>query len=130
MQRSVARGPVTFTARRAACPPYPGKGRTPPRGAIVRPLARTDKHRTIAATPPARHETWQLCAQPAPLGLRAEGWDGLVLAAAQPGAPTFSTALMHDPRFAEPLLVHTALPLTGAPLQACSLDRWPVEGLP
>jgi hypothetical protein len=130
IQRYVARGPVNFTARRAACPPYQGKGRKPTRSAIVRPLARTYKNRTIAATPPDRHETWQLRARPAPLWLRAEFWDGLVLSDAQPGAPTFSTALIHDPRFDEPLLVNTALPLTGAQLQAFYLDRWPVEGLP
>jgi hypothetical protein len=54
----------------------------------------------------------------------------LVLADAQPDAPTFSTALIRDPRFDEPLLLTTSLPLTGAPLQAFYLDRWPVEGLP
>ena len=130
IQRYVARGPVNFTARRAACPPYTGKGRKPTRGAIVRPLARKYKHRTSAATPPDRHETWQLRARPASLWLRAEFWDGLVLSDAQPGAPTFSTALIHDPRFDEPWLVNTSLPLTGAQLQAFYLDRWPVEGLP
>ena len=46
------------------------------------------------------------------------------------GCPAFSTALIHDPRFDEPLLLNTSLPLTGAQLQAFYLDRWPVEGLP
>jgi len=128
--RYVARGPVNFTARRAALPPYPGKGRKPTRGAIVRPLPRTYKHRIIAATPPDRQETWQLQTLPAPVQLTAQFWDGLVLADAPPGAPSFSTALIHDPRFDEPLLLNTALPLTGAQLQAFYLDRWPVEGLP
>ena len=54
----------------------------------------------------------------------------MVCADAQPGAPTFSTVLIHDPRFDEPLLLNTALPLTGAHLQAFYRDRWPVEGLP
>jgi hypothetical protein len=54
----------------------------------------------------------------------------LVGANARPGAPTFSTVLIHDPRFDEPLLLHTTLPLTGAHLQAFYRDRWPVEGLP
>jgi hypothetical protein len=54
----------------------------------------------------------------------------LVCADAQPGAPTFSTVLIQDPRFDEPLLLHTSLPLTGADLQAFYRDRWPVEGLP
>jgi hypothetical protein len=53
----------------------------------------------------------------------------LVCADARPGAPTFSTVLIRDPRFNEPLLLNTSLPLTGAHLQAFYRDRWPVEGL-
>ena len=125
-----SRGPINFTARRAVLPAYQGKGRTPRRGTLVRPLPRQYKHHTIAATPPDRHETWQLHTGPTPLWLHAEFWDDLVCTDAQPGAPTFSTALIHDPRFDEPLLLNTSLPLTGAHLQAFYRDRWPVEGLP
>jgi hypothetical protein len=128
--RYVSRGPINFTARRAVLPAYKGKGRKPKRGTLVRPLPRTYKNHTIAATPPDRHETWQVGVHKAPLRLHAEFWDGLVLADAQPGAPTFSTAVLHDPRFDAPLRLNTALPLTGAQLQAFYLDRWPVEGLP
>jgi hypothetical protein len=130
VQRYVVRAPVNFTARRATLPAYQGKGRKPVRGALVRPLPRTDKGRTIAATPPDRHETWQLRLGPTSLALHAAFWDNLVCSAARPGAPTFSTVLIHDPRFDEPPLLHTALPLTGAHLQAFYRDRWPVEGLP
>jgi hypothetical protein len=38
--------------------------------------------------------------------------------------------LIHAPRFDEPLLLHTALPLTGAHLQAFYRERWSVAGLP
>jgi hypothetical protein len=130
VQRYVVRAPVNFTARRATLPPYQGKGRKPVRGALVRPLPRIYKERTIAATPPDRHETWQLRLGPTALSLHAAFWDNLVCADAQPGAPTFSTVLIHAPRFDEPLLLNTSLPLTGAHLQACYRDRWPVEGLP
>jgi hypothetical protein len=130
VQRYVVRAPVNFTARRATLPPYQGKGRKPVRGALVRPLPRTYKGRTIAATPPDRHETWQLRLGRTVLSLHAEFWDDLVGSDARPGAPTFSTALIHDPRFDEPLLLNTSLPLTGAHLQAFYRDRWPVEGLP
>jgi hypothetical protein len=130
IQRYVVRAPVNFTARRAALPAYTGKGRKPMRGALVRPLPRTYKGRTIAATPPDRRETWQLGTGPTSLWLHADFWDDLICSNAQPGAPTFSTALIHDPRFDEPLLLNTALPLTGAHLQAFYRDRWPVEGLP
>jgi hypothetical protein len=54
----------------------------------------------------------------------------LVCTDAQPGAPTFSTVLIHAPRLDEPLLCNTSLPLTGAHWQAFYRDRWPVEGLP
>src|ERR671932_98830 len=130
IQRYVVRAPVNFTARRAALPAYQGRGRKPTRGALVRPLPRTYKGRTIAATPPDRQETWQLRLGPTALSLHAAFWDDLVCADAQPGAPTFSMLLIQDPRFDEPLLLHTSLPLTGAHLQAFYRDRWPVEGVP
>jgi hypothetical protein len=38
--------------------------------------------------------------------------------------------VIHDPRFTEPLLLNTPLPLSGAQAQAMYRDRWPVEGLP
>jgi hypothetical protein len=129
-QRYVVRAPVNFTARRAALPAYHGKGRKPLRGALVRPLPRTSKGRTIAATPPDRHETWQRRLGPTALARHAAFWDDLVCSDAQPGAPTFSTVLLQEPRFDEPLLLNTSLPLTGAHLQAFYRDRWPVEGLP
>ena len=116
--RYVVRAPVNFTARRAVLPTYCGKGRKPVRGALVRPLPRMYKGRTIAATPPDHHETWQLHLGPTSLSLHAAFWDNLVGADARPGAPTFSTVLIHDPRFDEPLLLNTVLPLTGAQLQA------------
>jgi hypothetical protein len=84
----------------------------------------------MAATPPDRQDTWQLRLGPTSLSLHAACWDDLVCSEAQPGAPTFSTVLIHDPRVDEPLLLNTALPLTGAHLQAFDRDRWPVEGLP
>jgi hypothetical protein len=96
----------------------------------VRPLPRTYKGRTIAATPPDRHETGPLRLGRTVLSLHAEFWDDLVCADARPGAPTFRTALIHDPRFDDPLRLNTSLPLTGAHLQAFYRDRWPVEVLP
>jgi hypothetical protein len=130
IQRYVVRAPVNFTARRAALPTDRGKGRKPSRGALVRPLPRTYKGRTIAATPPDRHDTWQLRLGPTAVSVHAAFWDDLVCTDAEPGAPTFSTVLIQAPRFDEPLLLHTSLPLTGAHLQAFYRDRWPVEGLP
>src|SRR5262249_20348421 len=47
-------------------------------------------------------------------------------------APTRGARFLppHNPRFAEPLLRKTPLPLSGAQVEAMYQDRWPVEGLP
>jgi hypothetical protein len=128
--RYVSRGATNFTARRAWLPAYSGKGRRPRKGAVVRPLPRTYKGRTLLATPADRCETWQGGTPAAPYLVRAQCWDPLVLTHAAPGAPTFTSVVIHDPRFAEPLLLNTPLPLSGAQVQAMYQDRWPVEGLP
>ena len=59
----------------SGCPPCVyRKGRKPMRGALVRPLPRTYKGRTITATPPDRRETWQLGTGPTSLWLHADFW--------------------------------------------------------
>jgi hypothetical protein len=126
----VSRAPSNFTARRACPSPYCGKGRRPTKGPLVRPLPRTYKGRTIAATPPDRRETWQGGTPEAPYIVSAQYWDHLVLPDAPPGAPTFTCMVIRDPRFADPLVLNTPLPLSGAQAQAMYRDRWPVEGLP
>jgi hypothetical protein len=128
--RYVSRGPTNFTARRATLPAYCGKGRRPTTGPVVRPLPRTSKGHTRPATPPDRRETWQGGTQEEPCLIAAEFWDHLGLPDARPGAPTFTSVVSHDPRFADPLLVNTPLPLRGAHVQALYRDRWPVEGRP
>jgi hypothetical protein len=128
--RYVSRGPSNFTARRATPPTYGGQGRRPTNGAWVRPRPRTDKKRTLAATPPDRREPWPGGTREPPGLISAQFWDTLVLPDAPPGAPSFTRVVLHDPRFAEPLLLNTPLPLSGAQAPAVYRDRWPVEGLP
>jgi hypothetical protein len=53
-----------------------------------------------------------------------------VLPEAPPNAPTCPGIVIHAPRFADPLLRNTPLPLSGAQAQARYRARWPVEGLP
>jgi hypothetical protein len=88
------------------------------------------KGRTIAATPPDRRETWLGGTSEAPCIVSAQFWDNLVLPDTSPDAPTFTSIVIHDPRFVDPLLLNTPLPLSGAQAQAMYRDRWPVEGLP
>jgi hypothetical protein len=135
-ERFVVRLPKNFTARRASLPPYKGVGRRPAKGEIVRPLSRTYQDKPLPATPPDRTEEWAETMGEQTLSLRADVWDDLVLPDADPldaRTPRFRVAAVHDPRFAEPLLVATRLParaVTAADLRGLYLDRWPVEGLP
>lgn len=136
-ERFVVRLPKNFTARRAAPPDYKGIGRPAGKGEIVRPLSRTYKGHLIAATPPDREETWTERKGEKEWTLRAAVWDDLtlpdVLPDADPSDPhtvRFRVVAISDPRFAEPLLLATRLPLGGADLRGLYLDRWPIEGLP
>ncbi len=124
--RCVVRVAKNSTFRRATPPPYPGRGRPATRGALGRPLPRGYKGRTIAASPPDRVETW-------PEGddlLRAEVWGDLVLPDAAADAPTYTVVALHHPRYREPLLLATPLPLAPQVLRDSYADRWPVEQLP
>ncbi len=118
--------------RRATPPPYGGRGRRATRGEIVRPLPRTYKGRAIPATPPDRTATWEEDG----VTLRAEVWTALVrtTAAAEAEAkatdPTFTVIAVYDPRYREPLLLASPLPVTARVLHELYHDRWPVEQLP
>jgi hypothetical protein len=122
----VARLPKNFTARRAAAPPYRGRGRPPTRGALVRPLPRRRKGHLVTATPPDQVATWTEGAAV----VRAEVWEQLVLTDAGPGSPTFAVVAVHDPRYRAPLLVATPLALAPRLVRDLYRDRWPVEQIP
>lgn len=122
----VVRVAKNVTARRARVPAYGGRGRPPTRGDLVRPLARTYRGRAIPATPPDRVETWS----EGETVVRAEGWDDLVLPDAAPDAATFRLVAVHDPRWAEPLLLASPLAVPARALRDLYRDRWPVEQLP
>jgi len=124
--RYVVRAAKNVTARRAERPAYRGRGARPKRGAVVRPLARTYRGRTIPATPPDRVETWQ----EGEAVVRAECWDGLVLPDGLPGDPSFRIVAIWDPRWSEPLLLASSLAVAPRAVRDLYLDRWPVEQLP
>src|SRR5258708_35990345 len=85
-QRFVVRLAKNATFRRAAPPAYRGRGRPPTRGAVVRPLPRPYRGRTLAATPPDAALSWEEDG----VQLHAEVWHDLVLPTAGPGAPRLS----------------------------------------
>jgi hypothetical protein len=124
--RFLVRGPKNFTARRAFLPTYKGRGRPPMYGEIVRPLPRQRKEQVIPATPPDREESWVEDDRI----LRACFWDNLVESSGQPGDSSFTCVVIVDPRYREPLLLLTNLPLSGRQGRALYPERWPVEQLP
>ena len=124
--RFVARVARNLTARRNVLPAYKGRGRRPAYGAQVRPLPRTHKGKSIAATPPDATAQWVVAG-----GIvRAQVWDNLVLATAKPGAAPFRCVVIHDPRYHDPLVMATNLPVSAYALWCLYRDRWPIEQLP
>ena len=124
--RWVCRVPKNFTARRATPPAYGGKGRRPRRGVIVRPLARTHKAKTLAATPPDRRETFHLAGRT----LRAECWEDLCLPGTTAPTESFQCVVVYDPAYTQPWVLATNLGLSAADLRACYHERWPIEQVP
>ena len=124
--RYLVRLPQNFTARRATPPPYRGRGRPPTRGTLVRPLARTYRGHTIAATPPDAVTTWREDGTE----VRAEIWTDLVLPAAAAEAARFRVIAIYDPRHPTPLLLASAVALSPQAARDLYADRWPVEQLP
>jgi hypothetical protein len=124
--RFVARVARNFTARRNVLPAYTGRGRRPAYGERVRPLPRTHKGRTIAASPPDATAQWVVAGRT----IKAQLWDNLVLSTAQPGAPAFRCAVIHDPRYQEPWVLATNLPVSAYALWCLYRDRWPIEQMP
>ena len=125
----VLRLATNFTARRNIAAPYTGKGRKPIYGEWVRPLPRTYKGKTIAASQSAdRIETWSENG----VEMRAEIWDNLILPGVipDPQASTFSVYAIYDPAYSKPWLLATPLKLKSASVKALYRDRWPVEQIP
>ncbi len=124
--RWVSRVPRNFTARRSVLPAYRGKGRRPSRGALVRPLARTRKGHTLAASPPDRTETMLFAGR----SVQAEIWDGLCLPQAEAQSAAFQCTVFHDPAYSDPWVLATNLSLPAADLLAFYHERWPIEQVP
>lgn len=124
--RYVVRAAKNVTGRRATPPAYPGRGRPGWRGELIRPLARTYRDRTLAATPPDHRLTWH----EGDAVVRAEWWDDLVLPDLPPDRSTFRLVVIHDSRWTEPLVLATTLSVSARALRDLYLDRWPIEQLP
>jgi hypothetical protein len=124
--RFVARVARNFTARRNVRPAAQGRGRRPAYGERVRPLPRTPKGQTIAATPPDATAQWVVAGRM----VLAQVWDNLGLSTAKPGATALRCVVIHDPRYQEPWGWATKLPVAAYALWCLYRDRWPIEQRP
>jgi hypothetical protein len=124
--RFVIRGRKNLTARRADLPAYQGRGARPKRGVRVRPLPRTYRGKTLPATPADRTLSWVHEGR----HLEACVYENLVLSEAKPGAARFSCVVIRDPRYKEPLVLVSNLPVSAYHLWQLYRDRWPIEQLP
>jgi len=118
---------TNFTARRNFLPEHI-KGRKPKYGALVRPLPREHKGKTLEATTPDEIYIWLENERE----LRAEIWRDLVLNKTEPNekSKTFDVYAIYDPDFDKPWLLATPLKLKSESVRAIYKDRWPVEQIP
>lgn len=126
VERFVVRAAVDFTARTKEPPAYRGRGRYPKHGVVVRPLPRTYRGKTIAATLPERQEQFIYQGRT----LQAQLWDNLVV----PDCPSqvFNCCVIRDPRYQQPWVLVSRLPrcVSAQTLWHLYKDRWPVEQVP
>lgn len=118
---------TNFTARRNFLPEHT-KGRKPKYGALVRPLVRKHKDKTLDATVPDEICVWIENNRE----LRTEIWRDLVLnkTIPDPNNKTFDVYAIHDPDFDKPWLLAIPLKLKAESVRAIYKDRWPVEQVP
>jgi hypothetical protein len=116
-----------FTARRNFLPEHL-KGRKPKYGALVRPLPRKHKSKTLPATASDETYTWIENGRE----LYAEIWRDLVLNQTIPSQTnsTFDVYAIYDPDFDKPWLLALPLKLKLESVHAIYQDRWPVEQIP
>jgi hypothetical protein len=128
IKRGVVRLAANVTARRNYPTPYKGRGRRPVYGEVVRPLARTYKGRTIAASPPDFTDEFEYEGRT----ITVKGWYDLILPGVvpDPDNDTFDIYVFEDPLYNTPLVLGTTLRLRPSTSFSLYQDRWPVEQVP
>lgn len=128
LKRFICRQAKNCVARRNRLPTPAGRGRPPEYGEYVRPLARKYAKNAIPATPADESFTCQENERTLTLQL----WHNLVCTTQKVDqkAPTFTIALIHDPKFKEPWLLASSVPLSQAAWQVIYRFRWTVERPP
>lgn len=127
IKQYVIRLATNFTARRNFLPAH-HKGRRPKYGALVRPLPRKHKDKTLTATSPGEAYSWVENRRE----IRVEIWRNMLLNKTIPNQEneTFDIYAIYDPDFEQPWLLATPVRLKSQSVRAIYKDRWPVEQIP
>lgn len=129
IERFVVRLASHSTARRNQRPAYKGVGRKPQYGELVRPLARQDKGKQIAASKPDTESHFVHAGRT----MVVPAWHkrGGLPTAASPEALTFAIDVFHDPLYKRALVLATNLShIQAETVYHLYRDRWPVEQPP
>lgn len=128
VERYVLRQASNCTARRNSLPSYKGRGARPKYGERVRPLARSYKANTLAATQADETTSFTLDGRL----IRVKCWHKLIRPEQTPcdSHACFSLLVFDDPLYKTPLVLATSLPLEPKSLFLLYRDRWAIEQLP
>ena len=128
IKQGVVRLAANVTAQRNYSAPYKGRGRRPTYGPVVRPLPRTYKGRTIAATEPDFTDEVEYEGR----CIKVKGWYDLILPKVVPGRDndTFDIYVFEDPLYRDPLVLGLTVRLRPVTSFTLYQDRWPVEQVP
>ncbi|MEZ4706099.1 MAG: hypothetical protein R3A44_38960 [Caldilineaceae bacterium] len=128
LERYVVRMAANCTARQNRLPEYKGRGARPKYGALIRPLARKHKGRTIAASQAQQQGRFAYKGRT----IRYHIWPQLVTVNTKVDEdnPTFTLMLFFDPLYKKPMILATDLPLDAEAIYHIYRDRWPVEHPP
>jgi hypothetical protein len=127
-ERYVLRAATNFTARRNYLQEPSARGRKPTYGALVPPLPRNYKGKTLAATKPDETYLYQEGGR----DINVEIWRSLILNKVVPDKKnkTFDVYVFDDPAYEQPWLLITPVALKPESVCAIYKDRWPVEQIP
>lgn len=128
VERYVVRQASNCTARRNTLPSYKGRGARPKYGELIRPLARTHKANTLAASRADETTSFELDGRL----IKVRCWHKLIRPDQKPSdtRSCFSLMVFSDPLYKTPLVLATSLPLQPESVFLLYRDRWSIEQLP
>ena len=136
----VLRRPKNMTLRRSMPPPYSGRGRRPVYGDLVRPLSRRRKEHVIPASAPDDTAAWhEQQTDGTVITITAKLWHKVVPTQQKTWTlddrklmtdTAWTAIVIEHPKFDEPLVVLTTVPLSSEQTYQVVRSRWGVEQPP